>query len=252
MNAIARRLAARRDGRSGLRGLMLLPLVVMLAACSGQRFDSVGKDPPLSPVGSGLASAYSPNAVDLGSQTDKPRRYNSLWSRNNGDLYSDARASKPGDVVTVNVTMVECASLANSTDRSRKANSSLGGGFDFGFQNSTTAGSANAQANGSTSTQGQGTVDRSEKIGVSVATVVSRVLSNGNLLISGSQEVRVNSELRVLSVSGIVRPNDISPENTVTYEKVAEARISYGGSGRLSEVQQPGFGQQLYDSIAPY
>jgi flagellar L-ring protein precursor FlgH len=252
MNAPVRRVAARRVGRFGPTGLLVLPLVALLAGCSGQRLETVGREPPLSPVGTGLASAYSPTAVDLGGQAERPRRYNSLWSRSGGELFSDSRASRPGDVVTVNVTMDDKASLANSTDRSRKSNSSLGGSFDFGFQKSSATGNANAQANGSTSTQGQGTVDRSERIGVSVATVVSRVLPNGNLLISGSQEVRVNSELRVLNISGIVRPNDISADNTITYEKIAEARISYGGNGRLSEVQQPGYGQQLYDSIAPF
>ncbi len=251
MNAPVRRVAARGD-RFALTCLLLLPLATTLAGCSGPRMEALGKDPPLSPVGTGLESAYSPNTVDLGGQAEASRRYNSLWSRNGSAFFSDSRASRPGDVVTVNVTMDDSASLANSTDRSRRSNSTLGGSFDLGFQKSTASGSANAQANGSTSTQGQGTVDRSEKIGVSVATVVSRVLSNGNLLISGSQEVRVNSELRVLNISGIVRPNDISADNTITYEKIAEARISYGGNGRLSEVQQPGLGQQLYDSIAPF
>lgn len=235
--------------RLGRKGLMLLPLAAALAACSESQFDSIGREPPLSPVGSGLASAYNPEMVEFGAERQPPRRYNSLWSRNNDAFFSDVRASKPGDVVTVNITMDDSATLANSTDRSRKANSSLSGGFGFG-RNAT--GNANMEANGTSSTQGQGTVDRSEKIGVSVATVVSKVLSNGNLLISGSQEVRVNSELRVLNVSGIIRPHDISADNTITYDKIAEARITYGGKGRITEVQQPAWGQQLFDKVTPY
>ena len=99
---------------------------------------------------------------------------------------------------------------------------------------------------------GSGSIDRSEKVDVSVAAVVTEVLPNGNLLISGTQEVRVNFELRIVNVTGIVRPRDISTGNTIDYEKIAEARISYGGRGRISEVQQPRWGQQLIDAIAPY
>ena len=102
------------------------------------------------------------------------------------------------------------------------------------------------------SNQGQGTIDRSEQIQVSVAAVVTEVLSNGNLVISGSQEVRVNYELRQLTVAGIVRPSDISHNNTVSYDHIAEARISYGGRGRLSDVQQPAWGQQIYDAVRPF
>ena len=82
--------------------------------------------------------------------------------------------------------------------------------------------------------------------------MVTEVLPNGNLLISGSQEVRVNFELRIVNVTGIVRPRDISSNNTIEYEKIAEARISYGGRGRITEVQQPRWGQQLIDAVAPY
>ena len=101
------------------------------------------------------------------------------------------------------------------------------------------------------STQGQGTIDRSEKIQLAVAAVVTDVLPNGNLIVSGSQEVRVNYELRLLNVAGIVRPQDISKANTISYDKIAEARISYGGRGRIMEVQQPTLLQQIYDRLKP-
>jgi flagellar L-ring protein precursor FlgH len=102
-----------------------------------------------------------------------------------------------------------------------------------------------------TSTKGQGTTERSEKLQLRVAAVVTGILQNGNLVISGSQEVRVNQELRILNVAGIVRPLDVDHNNTVAYDKIAEARVSYGGRGRLTEVQQPPIGQQLVDILSP-
>jgi flagellar L-ring protein precursor FlgH len=104
----------------------------------------------------------------------------------------------------------------------------------------------------STSTQGQGSINRSEQIRLSIAATVTAVLPNGNFVVQGSQEFRVNYEMRVLTIGGIVRPRDISRENTVPYDKIAEARISYGGRGRLMEVQQPAWGQQLYDLAWPF
>ena len=99
---------------------------------------------------------------------------------------------------------------------------------------------------------GKGTIDRSEKIQLSVAAVVTDVLPNGNLVINGSQEVRVNFELRQLTVAGIARPTDITRTNMVSYDRLAEARISYGGRGRVSEVQQPSWGHQIYDTLRPF
>ena len=138
----------------------------------------------------------------------------------------------------------------------RNAASGLSGSYDFAAQgeNFETAGNGTGSLGlaGSSAAAGSGTIDRSEKIDVSIAAVVTEVMPNGNLLISGSQEVRVNFELRQIKVTGIVRPRDISTANTIDYEKIAEARISYGGRGRISEVQQPRWGQQLFDAISPY
>ena len=115
--------------------------------------------------------------------------------------------------------------------------------------NGKRSGTINSKIDSKSETKGEGAINRSESIELMVAAVVSDVLPNGNLIISGTQEVRVNFEVRVLTVQGIVRPRDISTENMVSYEKIAEARISYGGRGRITDVQQPAWGQQLLDMI---
>ena len=93
---------------------------------------------------------------------------------------------------------------------------------------------------------------RSENIELSIAAVVTEVLPNGNLMITGSQEVRVNAELSILTIAGVVRPSDIGAQNTIPYDRIAEARVSYGGRGRLTEVQQPPYGQQVLDTVLPF
>ena len=148
------------------------------------------------------------------------------------------------------------ATLGNASGRSQTTKDGVV--VDFGYNNGSSAASSNQPAkllgdlSSSASTQGQGNIDRSEQIQVSVAAVVTRVLPNGNLVISGSQEVRVNYELRQLTVAGIVNPLDISLNNTVAYDRIAEARISYGGRGRQSDFQQPSWGQQVYDAVRPF
>ena len=174
------------------------------------------------------------------------------------NLYTDQTVSRLGDIVTVIISINDKAKFDNTTDRSKTAAVQLQ--LDTGATPraaSSSGGGVAARpwrcgATSTSSTQGQGNIDRQEQIQVSVAAVVTEVLPNGNLVISGSQEVRVNYELRQLTVAGIVGPTDISRANTVSYDRVAEARISYGGRGRLSEVQQPSWGQEMWDFLKPY
>jgi flagellar L-ring protein precursor FlgH len=175
-----------------------------------------------------------------------------LWDERTSDLYRDARATRPGDILTVNIAINDSASLGNNTDRSKE--SQVKNTFDavFGLFGINQTGNSAINIDSQSSTKGQGTIDRSEKIQMSVAAVVTEVLPNGNLLISGSQEIRVNYELRLLEIAGIVRPRDISKDNTIAYDKIAEARVSYGGRGRLTEVQQPNPVHQIYDIAKPF
>jgi flagellar L-ring protein precursor FlgH len=155
------------------------------------------------------------------------------------------------------ISINDRANLDNKTDRERVSKGIYGAGGSFKTSSSTGAG-AGGDMDGSinthsdTSAKGKGTIKRSEDISLQVAAIVTDTLPNGNMIIRGSQEVRVNNELRVLNVTGVVRPRDISGSNTISYDKIAEARISYGGRGRLSEVQQPPYGQQILDQVSPF
>jgi len=175
----------------------------------------------------------------------------SLWSDSQGALFKDARALNVGDILTVNISMNDKASFDNETDRSRKNSKTTNwqaAAEILGWKpeaDSTAGFDSDSQSNG------KGSISRAEKLTLLVAAVVTGVLENGNLIISGSQEVRVNHEIRILNVAGIVRPQDVNAENTISYEKIAEARISYGGRGRLMEVQQPPVGQQISDIFSP-
>ena len=184
-----------------------------------------------------------------------PRQDNSFWQDASADLFRDPRAMRAGDVVTVKISIKDKASLDSTSERSRDSSSNHA--YDLNYDINTPRSKegrcvARRESSAKTSTKGEGAVTRSESIELLVAAVVTDVLPNGNLVISGTQEVRVNYEVRVLSVAGVLRPRDIATDNTVSYDKIAEARISYGGRGRITEVQQPGWGQQIIDMLAPY
>jgi len=222
-----------------------------LSGCSGQLQD-VGKAPEMSPVGYGLAaqsnavyplSTFAPGGV---------KDYNSLWMSGRDNFFADPRAKKIGDVLTVTIEINDRANLDNSSDRRRTSDIGLGGSFEGTWDGTTSGGDGNIGIDSGSGSAGSGSIDRSEVIELSVAAVVTDRLPNGNLVISGSQEVRVNYEMRILQIAGIVRPRDIQSDNTIPYDKVAEARVSYGGRGRITEVQQPGWGQQVYDIITPF
>ena len=175
------------------------------------------------------------------------------WIGGSGDFFRDARAQRAGDIITVKIEINDQATLNNTSNRSRKSSADANLGFNYDIMGIVEADvNGEGDVNSNSSSSGQGTTARSERIQMSVAAIVTRVMPNGYLLIEGSQEVLVNFEQRRLNVAGLIRPADISPDNTISYEKIAEARIAYGGKGRLSEVQQPGWTQQIWDRISPF
>jgi flagellar L-ring protein precursor FlgH len=229
--------------------LSVLLLSGALSGCFNER-SRLFVEPGMSPVGSGFAASTDPALNEMDS-TRRPTGA-SLFEDGAANLFTDSRAMKVGDVITVVIMINDKATFGNTTGRSQTAQETMG--FDYTFNQNKFSNKVNGlgDINSSSSSNGQGSIDRSEKIQLAVAAVVTRVLPNGNLVISGSQEVRVNFELRLLQVAGIVRPRDINKDNTISYDKIAEARISYGGRGRLSEVQQPAWGQQIFDALKPF
>jgi flagellar L-ring protein precursor FlgH len=244
-----------RSSNARAAALLACAAALLLAGCANEVLHEIGREPQLSPVGTGLAPDRTAH-VELPITEAAYHAGNTTWRDSGADLFRDARALRIGDVVTVKIQINDKASLDSTLNRSRDGNLGLTSSLDFdlGFGGTGPAGSAklNGNLDRTTSTDSKGAVARSESIDLLVAAVVTQVLPNGNLVISGSQEVRVNYELRVLNVGGVIRARDISTDNTISYEKIAEARISYGGRGRVMEVQQPAWGQQIIDIVSPF
>ena len=231
--------------------LIALSVLMVVAGCNSKSVKEIGRAPSMSPVGTGLQFTKT---SEIGLYPKEPQQVAtgySLWSDSKAALFKDSRALKVGDILTVTINIDDSATFDNTTDRSRDTS----WGKDYSIDNEgllaplTAGGKVKNSAN--TSTKGDGSIVRKEKLTLQVAVVVTGVLDNANLLISGSQEVRVNQEIRVLNLAGIVRPQDVDSDNKISYEKIAEARISYGGRGRLSEIQNPPVGQQALDIFSP-
>lgn len=229
-----------------------------LSACS--RLDHVGKAPDFSPAVNNqehYAMMNPPLPASLLGQRASEEA--SLWSRNRQSLLGDRRAMRRGDIMTVVIEIDEEAQINNETSRSRSGAEKLSVpdllGLPQRINQELPAGASTDPAvslNSTSSSSGDGSVRRSEELTLRVAATVVDVLPNGVLAIEGSQELRVNFELRELLVTGFVRPEDVSRQNEITYDKIASARVSYGGRGQITDVQQPRYGQQILDVILPF
>jgi len=240
------------------RRLAIFGLLFVLGGCG--RADHLGKAPSFSnPMAtqerSAMIATALPAVIEGSSELDQA----SLWSGQRGSLLGDRRAIQRGDIMTVVIEIDERAEISNQTDRSRSGSESLGipqlGGLPQRLDDKLPDGASSSELvsiNSSSSSGGEGSVKRNEKLTLRIAATVVDVLPNGVLSIAGSQELRVNFELRELLVSGYVRPEDISRQNEITYDKIASARVSYGGRGQITDVQQPRIGQQVLDVILPF
>ena len=229
----------------------ILMAALLLGGCSTSELKQINREPALSPVGAGL-EPEAPGAELYAEAPPPPVKRFSLWNDRQSRLFTDPRALSPGDILTVKIQIDDKARFKNESERSRTSSRTLGVNADLSWIGIGSGGSADAGVNSKSSSTGDGATERSEKLELLVAAVVTSVLPNGNLVIRGSQEVRVNAEMRILTIAGIVRPSDIGAQNTISYERIAEARISYGGRGRLTEVQQPPYGQQALDKVLPF
>lgn len=220
------------------------------------------------PAGAAPARAYgiddtpgarSPHAYSPMAASYAHTRPASLWSSGPASLFGDRRARGVGDIVTVLIEIEDEAEISNQSNRTRTGAENMEATALLGFegpiarilpgQNGLSPGVSTTSSSNST---GTGAVRRNETISLKIAARVIEVLPNGHFVVSGRQEVRVNHELRDLQVLGLIRPEDISRQNQITYDKMAEARIAYGGRGVISDVQQPRYGQQAFDLIAPF
>jgi len=248
---------------NALKLLSTVSLMALLGGCATlDQLSRVGEEPKLTAIADPTAQAgYAPVNMPMPEIVPSSYQPNSLFSTDARGFFKDQRAHKVGDILTVLVTIDDSAKISNTTARTRtaanKANvgATLGGIFNGG---GGTAVGTDVSPTGDISTGssltdgGNGSVNRNEKVQTSVAVVVTQTLPNGNLVIEGHQEVRVNFEVRDLIIQGIVRPEDIQSDNTIESEKIAEARISYGGRGQITDVQQPRYGQQIADAILPF
>jgi flagellar L-ring protein precursor FlgH len=250
-----------QTAQSRRRRLKKLALIILLIVTSGcQRLENVGKAPAMTPLASGSEySAMSAPGLPLDVAETAATDVASLWSGKRGSLLGDRRAGQRGDILTVVIEIDDKAEISNTSGRSRNGSDSMGIpdllGIPQRLDRAMPAGASLAQAvttKSASSYQGSGSVSRKEKLTLRVAATVVDALPNGVLHIQGSQEVRVNFELRELIVEGFVRPEDISRQNEITYDKIAGARISYGGRGQISDVQQPRYGQQVADIVLPF
>ncbi|MFQ1700442.1 flagellar basal body L-ring protein FlgH [Loktanella agnita] len=235
---------------------------VALALMSGCTSTPIGQPPPFTPPALTVErDAMTNPGTLLPVQSDAlgPSSRASLWTGARGSLLGDRRAMQRGDIMTVVIEIDDSAAISNSSNRSRSSSQQAGIPQLLGIPqriNPRLPEGATAEALVDLSSQsnasGDGSVSRNEQLTLRVAATVTDVLPNGVLQIVGQQEVRVNFELRELVVAGYVRPEDITRQNEITYDKIASARISYGGRGQITDMQQPRYGHQVLESVLPF
>lgn len=238
----------------------ILCALLVLTACG--RTHSIGAAPELTEQTGGpeyMAMVSSEIPVRLDQSPMIASADASLWSQRRGSLLGEQRAQEQGDILTVVIEIDDGAEMRNVSGRSRSGSEQMSVGALFGLPQRAAAvmpeGASldpGVSLSSTSDSKGQGSISRNEKMTLRVAATIVGVLPNGVLVIEGHQEVRVNYEVRDLVVSGYVRPEDISRQNEVTYDKIASARISYGGRGQITDMQQPRYGQQLADAVLPF
>src|SRR4051795_5789506 len=247
-----------RLNRIILTGAML-SLAALASGCSSiDRLSQIGEKPKLTEIENPTTQpGYKPVQMPMPKPEQASYNANSLWRNGSRAFFRDQRAARVGDIMTVTVNITDKANIANETQRSRTNKEDSGitdfvGSKTLGVQAQKVLPGRILTADSTASSDGKGSVNRQEALQTNVAAVVTQVLPNGNLVVEGKQEIRVNYEIRELIVAGIVRPEDIQSDNTIDSSKIAQARIAYGGRGQITDVQQPRYGQQVMDVLLPF
>ena len=236
----------------------LFALGTIASGCSSiDRLSQIGEQPKLSSIDNPTTQpGYKPVQMPMPKPEVASYSPNSLWRSGSRAFFKDQRAARVGDILTITVNFTDKAAIANETQRSRTNKEDSGITNFIGAQTITQANKILPgrilTADSTASSDGKGSVNRQEALQTNVAAVVTQVLPNGNLVVEGKQEIRVNFEIRELIVAGIVRPEDIQSDNTIDSSKIAQARIAYGGRGQITDVQQPRYGQQVLDVLLPF
>ncbi len=235
----------------------IVTLSSLMCGCAAlDRIAGIGDQPKLSAINNpATRPGYRP--VQMPMPTPQPATYNpnSLWRNGSRAFFKDQRARQVGDILTITVNITDRATIANETQRSRSNTEDFGITDFLGAKTHTATAALPGRllsTDSNMSNDGKGSINRQEALQTNVAAVVTQVLPNGNLVVEGKQEYRVNFEVRELIVAGIVRPEDIQSDNTIDSSKIAEARIAYGGRGQITDVQQPRYGSQLMDVVLPF
>ncbi len=246
-----------------MKPFLLPPLLLLLTLtdCSAiQRLSEIGRAPAMTPSADPtLDPSWRRVSMPLPPAIPLPDESASLWHTGSRAFFKDQRASKVGDLITVVVNVADQALLNNNTTAQRKAADGMGMPNFFGLEGQIPkmlGAAANAgslvSTNSANSNVATGQIQRNESINLRLAGVVTQVLPNGNMVVAARQEIRVNAELRELRVSGVVQPADIASDNTISHDRMAEARISYGGRGTLTDLQNSRYGQQIMDIVLPF
>jgi len=242
-----------------LRCALLSSVAIVSTGCSSlDKLKMIGEQPPLSPMDNPTAKpGYKP--VQMPMPTAQPATYNpnSLWRNGSRAFFKDQRAHQVGDILTVKVNINDTAQFQDQTQVQRTSTEDsnisnfLGAKTITNPAKSILPGSV-ISADSNTQSNANGSINRQDQLLTNVAAVVTQTLPNGNLVIEGKQEIRLNSEMRELLVAGVVRPEDIESDNTIDLPKIAEARVAYGGKGTISNIQDPPWGQQALDVLLPF
>jgi flagellar L-ring protein precursor FlgH len=245
-----------------IKTLLGIAFILSLTGCQTtmDRIENVGQDPKMAGIENPVEkSDYQPVRMPMPAPRMEIKQANSLWTSGRKSFFKDQRASQVGDIMTVLVNIDDNAKIENKSEKTKDSSEDVGMPNLLGLETQLTkvlpegtAAASLVSTSGATSNTGKGKIERGETIELKVAAVVTQILPNGNMVIHGKQQVRVSNERRDLEVAGIIRPEDITTNNSISYEKIAEARIAYGGQGMVTDANRPRYGNEIMDILLPF